>query len=86
MPGLSFGQFRAALQSVIARWLGTDPYVNRATDLTDLIRQQTADDKAPDLLTGGDGLDWYFAIPTGRLHDSLADFGVGELVTDLSGP
>ena len=41
------------------------------------------DDAASDQLTGGAGLDWFFALLSGTNKDTVKDQAAGELITGL---
>jgi hypothetical protein len=70
-----------ALMSILAEWQSADSYATRVSNLQSgpypLARGNTVtDDGGTDKLTGGGGLDWFFADG----HDTVADRQVGEVV------
>jgi hypothetical protein len=81
----SFDSNHAALMSILAEWQRTDKtYAQRIADLrnggglngtTKLIRGTTVlDDDGSDTLTGGPGLDWFFAnLGPGGVLDHITD-------------
>jgi Ca2+-binding RTX toxin-like protein len=81
----SFDSNHAALMSILAEWQRTDKtYAQRIADLRNggglngtskLIRGTTVlDDDGSDTLTGGPGLDWFFAnLGPGAVRDHITD-------------
>jgi hypothetical protein len=75
----------AALNALLAEWSRTDlTYAGRISHLngtvggglngTYFFQSATVfDDAAVDTVTGGGGLDWYFASVTGAVQDLLTD-------------
>jgi Ca2+-binding RTX toxin-like protein len=69
----------AALMSFLAEWQSTDDYATRINVLRSGYRALAptiVDDGSIDRLTGGAGLDWFFA----GVHDTLTDSQAGEVI------
>src|SRR5262249_43492879 len=85
----------AALSAVLAEWGRTDAdYQTRVNHLNGtlgggrnggllLTASTVHDDAASDQLSGGAGLDWFFALLSGTNKDVIKDRGAREVVTGL---
>ena len=72
--GSTFADRSAALDTVIAEWASSDAYAKRVSTLAPIFASRVSDDAASDILSGGQGLDWYFASLTGSTKDTYAGY------------